>query len=100
MEVSLRYDQRSTECAFTSLTPSTPPHHPSPSSLHFTFNVFHFAIFMNAYNDLFIFTLIKFPFLCSFPNVFPPQTGPLVKILENNHDIKTAPSLGGSNLQS
>jgi hypothetical protein len=56
-------------------------------------NVLHFAIFMNAYNDLFIFTCHQIPLSLHLSQYFPPQTGPPVKILENKHDVNLRPAL-------
>jgi hypothetical protein len=56
-------------------------------------NVLHFAVFMNTYNDLFIFSCHQIPLSLHLSQYFPPQTGPPVKILENKHDINLHPAL-------
>jgi hypothetical protein len=56
-------------------------------------NVLHFAIFMNTYNDLFIFTCHQIPLSLHLSQCFPPQPGPPVKILENKHDVNLRPAL-------
>jgi hypothetical protein len=56
-------------------------------------NVLHFAVFMNTHNDLFIFPCHQIPLSLHLSQHFPPQTGPPVKIQENNHDINLHPAL-------